>query len=159
MIENKKKAMHEWNKMIDLVQIRKFNDNQKDEIVIDGCITFFKEYKSNGMLNQVVKPVDSLLAIFYDKLKEKKILILAPDVKLAIYDEATKEYKQTLEDAKKNRKLKFEQKDMDLLLGMMANNSNKPFANVCKRISLIRFFNDLIEMDQDLETLLKNKNV
>lgn len=154
--ENKKKAMAEWNKMIDLVQIRKYNDDQKEQIVLDGCIHFFNEYKANGLLNQIISPIDSLCAIFYDKLKEKKLILFTKERKLEIYDKAVIKYKEQLDEAKKNRKLKFEQKHMDALLESMANNSNKPFANLCKKISLLQYFDELIEMDQDLKTLIQN---
>ncbi len=156
--ENKKKAMHEWNKMIDLVTIKKFNDQQKEEIILDGCIKCFEEYKTSGILKQLIKPCDSLLAIFYDKLKEKQLLVFTKDVKLEIYDLAEKEYKETLEAAKKDRKIKFEQKDMDVLIQSMAENKNKPFANICKRMSLLRYFDGLIEMDHNLKTLIYTQN-
>ena len=38
----------------------------------------------------------------------------------------------------------------------MANNSNKPFANLCKKISILQYFDELIEMDQELKTLIQN---
>ena len=156
--ENKKKAMAEWNKMLDLVQVRNYTDQQKEQIIVDGCIHFFNEYRQNGLLKQTLAPVDSLCAVFYDKLKEKQLLIFTKERKLEIYKEAESKYTKQLEDARNNRKMKFEQKDMDALINSMANNSNKPFANMCKKISLLRYFDELIEMDQDLKELLNELN-
>lgn len=155
--ENKKKAMAEWNKMIDLVQINKYDDSQKEQIIIDGCVHFFNEYKQNGLLNQIIAPVDSLCAIFYDKLKEKGLLIFTKERKLEIYDKAVIKYKEQLEAAKRDRKMKFEQKDFDLMVSLLAENKNRPFANLCKKMSLLQYFDELVEMEQDLATLLNNQ--
>lgn len=157
--ENKKKAMAEWNKMIDLVQINKYDDSQKEQIIIDGCVHFFNEYRENGLLNQIIAPVDSLCAIFYDKLKEKGLLIFTKERKLEIYDKAVIKYKEQLEAAKRDRKMKFEQKDFDLMVSLLAENKNRPFANMCKKMSLLQYFDELIEMEQDLSELLNfNQN-
>lgn len=152
--ENKKKAMAEWNRLIDLVQIKKYSDEQKEFIVLDGCVNFFEEYKQAGILKQILVPADSLAAVFYDTLKEIKLLIFTKERKLQIYDEAEILYKKKLAESRDNRKIKFEQKDMDYMLEMIANNSNKSFANLCKRLSLYKYFDDLIEMDQDMASLI-----
>ena len=151
--ELKKKAMSEWNKMIDLVQIRNYSDVQKEQIIIDGCLHFFKEYKLSGMLKEIVIPVDSLCAIFYDKLKEKNLLVFTTERKVEIFTKAEKQYKQQVEVNYKKRLIKKD--GFEHLMNSMANNSNKPFSNLCKKLALIEYFNDLIEMEQDLDTLLK----
>ncbi len=154
--ELKKKAMSEWNKLIDCVQINKYSEEQKELIVLDGCIHFFNEYKEAGLLNEIIRPVDRLCAIFYDKLKELKLIDFTKERRIKIYDRADAEYKDQLSKAVRNPHVKFKMSDMEAILKTIPDNSNKTFSNLCKRMALIEYFDDLLELDENIQTLLKN---
>jgi len=152
--ENKKKAMAEWNRLIGLVSIQPKTPEQKDAIIVDGLIHYFNEYKKAGLVQKFVLPVNSLCAVFYDNLKEKGLLIITKERKLEMYDKALAEYKADLEAKAKDRTVNFKTKDIKPLLESIAGNNNKPFANICKRMALLQYFDELIEMDTDIKDIL-----
>lgn len=152
--ENKKKAMAEWNRLIGLVSIQEKTPEQKDAIIVDGLIHYFNEYKNAGLVQKFVLPVNSLCAVFYDNLKEKGLLIITKERKLEMYDKALAEYKADLEAKAKDRTVNFKTADIKPFLESIAGNNNKPFANICKRMALLQYFDELIEMDMDIKDIL-----
>lgn len=152
--ENKKKAMAEWNRLIGLVSIQEKTPEQKDAIIVDGLIHYFNEYKKAGLVQKFVLPVNSLCAVFYDNLKEKGLLIITKERKLEMYDKALAEYKADLEAKAKDRTVNFKTADIKPLLESIAGNNNKSFANICKRMALLQYFDELIEMDMDIKDIL-----
>lgn len=152
--ENKKKAMAEWNRLIGLVSIQEKTPEQKDAIIVDGLIHYFNEYKNAGLVQKFVLPVNSLCAVFYDNLKEKGLLIITKERKLEMYDKALAEYKADLEANAKDRTVNFKTADIKPLLESIAGNNNKSFANICKRMALLQYFDELIEMDTDIKDIL-----
>lgn len=150
--ENKKKAMAEWNRLLDQVLIKNYSDEQKEEIIVSNCLEFFEEYKTNGMLNQIVKKPDKLMAIFYDKLKEKGILKQSPELRKNIFERAENEYNSYLEKSLKDPKVKFNKSDLEKILEVAAQD-NKPFINMVKRTALLEFFDELIKNGKELKTL------
>ena len=160
--ENKKKAMAEWNRLIGLVSIQEKTPEQKDAIIVDGLIHFFERYKKYGKIKDektgntqvLLIPVNSLCAVFYDNLKEKGLLVITKERKLEMYDKALAEYKADLEAKAKDRTVNFKTEQIKPLLESIAGNNNKPFANICKRMALLQYFDELIEMDTDIKDVL-----
>lgn len=152
--ENKRKAMAEWNRLLELVVIQPKTDAQKDEIIVNGCIHYFEQYKQAGLLKQILVPVNSLCAVFYDNLKSKGLLIITKERKNELYDKALAEYKTDLEAKAKDRESSFKAEQIKPLLDSIVGNNNKTFANICKRMALMQYFDELIEMDQDLKDIL-----
>lgn len=154
--ELKKKAMSEWNKMIDMVQIRNYSEEQKHQIIVDGCIHAFEDFKNKSMSF----PVDYLCAVFYDKLKELGLINFTTERKGQIYDEAIKIYKSGIDNLYENGGVK---KDIygsiiSTISNKKTSQQNKSFVNLGKRIGLLMYFNDLLELDEDLKNVLNTKN-
>lgn len=155
--ENKKKAMAEFNRLLDLVQIRVYTDAQKEQIILEGCVHFFNEYKKLGILNEIQKPANNLMAIFYDKLKDIGLIVFTKERRVELFKKSEKEYVYQLEHAKNSKKVNFDQAGFDLMVSLMAKNENEPFKNLCKRNALIEYFNDLILTDENLQELINEK--
>lgn len=150
--ELKKKAMSEWNKMIDCVQINKFSEEQKEQIIVDGCLKFFKDFKESGTLKDFVLPVDHICGIFYDLLKSKGLVNFSNDRRIEIYDRALEKYTKDLNESKLRRRIK---PDMHkILIDSISKKDNKPFSALCKRIALTEYFNDIMGIGEDLQTIL-----
>lgn len=155
--ENKKKAMAEWNRLLGYVSIQPKTEKEKDEIIVNGCIHYFNEYRQAGVLKQILVPVDTLCSVFYDKLKEKGLLILTKERQLELYDKALIEYEASLKAKAKDRTVNFKENQIQGLLDLIKTKQNKPFVNVCKRMALLQYFDELIELEQDLTELLTKK--
>ena len=155
--ENKKKAMAEWNRLLGYVSIQPKTEKEKDEIIVNGCIHYFNEYRQAGVLKQILVPVDTLCSVFYDKLKEKGLLILTKERQLELYDKALIEYESSLKAKAKDRTVNFKENQIQGLLDLIKTKQNKPFVNVCKRMALLQYFDELIELEQDLTELLTKK--
>lgn len=156
---NKKTAMSEWNKMIDMVQIRNYSEEQKEQIIMDGCIHAFNDYKSNGLLNKIIFPVDYLCGIYYDYLKNKGLINFTSERKGQIYDEALKIYKSGIDELRKNGGVT---KDIygsiiTTISNKKTSQENRSFVNLGKRIGLRMYFDDLLELNEDLKQLLTTK--
>jgi len=152
--ENKKKAMAEWNRLVGLVSIQEKTPEQKDAIIVDGLIHYFNEYKNAGLIQKFFLPVNSLCAVFYDNLKDKGLLVITKERKLEMYDKALAEYKADLEAKAKDRTVNFKTEQIKPLLESITGNNNKLFANICKRMALLQYFDELIEMDTDIKDVL-----
>lgn len=148
---NKKLAMSEWNKLIDMVQIRKYTDEQKQQIIVDGCLHAFKDYKENNL----VIPVDYLCSVFYDYLKNKELINFTLERKGKIYDEALRIYKSGMDSNKK-----IDKDIYGLIIQTISNKKtsqeNRSFVNLGKRIGLLMYFNDLLETETELTDLINN---
>jgi hypothetical protein len=155
--ELKKKAMSEWNKLIDLVQITKFSEDQKVQIEIDGALNYFEEFKAAGLLNEIKRPVDKLASIFYDRLKAMGLIQFAKSRRERIYDESKTEYEEKLKSAVKDRTINFKMADMEKIMATPIND-NLAFSNLCKRRALLEYFNDLLELGEELSDKIKLTN-
>ncbi len=153
--ERKTKAMSEWNKMIDMVQVYKYSDEQKEQIIIDGCVHFFNDYKARKELSNFIMPVDHICAIFYDYLTEKGYINFTKERLKSIAVKAKDAYEAELSKAKLDRMIK--KSDYELLMELAAKNENNPLKKKRRKLALIEYFDDLITLEEDLQTILNYK--
>jgi len=149
---NKKHAMSEWNRAIDLATAKDKTHEQKQQIIIDGCLHAFNDYKSNSLSF----PVDYLCGVFYDKLKELGLINFTTERKGRIYDEALVIYKSGINDFYGAGKIN---KDIygsiiQTISNKKTSQENRSFVNLGKRIGLKMYFNDLLETDTELLDLI-----
>lgn len=143
--ELKKKAMTEWNNLIYLVQERKLTPEQKEAIMIDGCVSAFDEYKANPLALTIIANR------FYDYLKDKGLINLPKDVKEKIHVHQKEIYEAELKQEKIKRtisKSSFEH--------IMENlNQNTTLINRCKRAALKHHFDEIISIGGHIKDYLK----
>lgn len=147
--ELRKKAIMENNKLIDLVQIGKFSDEQKEQIILNGCLNCFDDYKENNL----VVPVDYLCAVFYDFLKRKELINFTLERKVEIYDKALIIYKAGFNASKQINKDIYGS-IIQTISNKKTSQENRSFVNLGKRIGLLMYFNDLLETGTELKELI-----
>ena len=139
--EKKKKAMAEWNRLIDFVQIKEKTPEQKEAIIRDGCLHAFFDYKSNPLNEMVIGH------IFYDYLKDKGLLILPIEVHKKISINQRLIYENELKVS--NRKKVVSDAILNELISSLSE--NKTLINRCKRAGLKWYFDELIKHNKNLE--------
>lgn len=147
---NKKHAMSEWNKAIDLANSKEKTPEEKEAIIIHGCLHAFNDYKANSL----VIPVDYLCSVFYDYLKSKGLINFTLDRKGEIYDKALEIYKKGLDNSKQINKDIYGS-IIQTISNKKTSQQNRSFVNLGKRIGLLMYFDDLLETETELTDLIK----
>lgn len=153
--EERKRTMAEFSKMIDLVKKDKLDDTQKEQVIIDGCIHFWNEYKNAGLVQKFIIPVDKVCSIYYEMLFSKGLINFKSDQLKSFAKEARLIYESELEQAKLSRQIN--KSDYESLMELIDKNENTPLKNKRRKIALLNYFDNLITTNQSLTELLNEK--
>jgi len=149
--EIRKKALSEWNKILDIDTKPELTEEQKEKIEIDSVCGYFSEFKANFLEGKRDTELEYLCAIFYLRLKKKGLFKFSEEKKTQMYNEGLSEYQKALTSSRVSKDI------YGSMLKQIEKNVNKPFDHICKRIALHEYFKDLINKGIELKDVL-NKN-
>lgn len=150
--ELKKQAMSEWNKYIELVQVRKYSESEKDQIIISGCLHFWNDYKNAGLIKHLVIPVDKVCAIYYDFLAKKGVVNFGKDQLNEFSRKAKELYEAEITLSKTSRQIK--KSDYEAIMDSITKDTNTHLKSKRRKIALIAFFDELITQKKDLKEII-----
>jgi hypothetical protein len=153
----RKQAMHYWDNLIHLATIVEKTPQQKRQIIIDGLMSLHNHLKPNYEQNKDKFKFDMPIIshIFYDLLKELGLINFSSERKQEIYNRAKNKYEMDLIKAKNDPSIKFKQSDLESALLNLPK--DRTFANVCKLEALRDYMYDILDLDEDLNSLIADK--
>lgn len=146
-----------WNNFLYLVQRYKLPDDQRIQIEIEGCVACFESRKEHGLLFVVYKPADYVCAIYYDRLISMRLIDFDGKRRQAVYQKAKAEYSEFINRALNSEDADFGPEQLKMI-NELPEKQNRPFANLCKRIALLEYFNDLLELGEELQDKITELN-
>jgi hypothetical protein len=150
------KAMHYWENLIHLATVKDKTVEEKRQIIIDGLLSLHKHllpvYEKTGDKFLFEMPIISY--VFYNFLKEIKLLNYTKERKVEIYDRSKLRYEQKLSKLKRDPSVKFKQSDYDVIMNNL--NIDQSFAHICKLEALRDYMFDVFEMNEDINSLIQN---
>lgn len=153
----RKQAMHYWDNLIHLATVVEKTPQQKRQIIIDGLMSLHNHLKPNYEQNKDKFKFDMPIIshIFYDLLKELGLINFSSERKQEIYNRAKNKYEMDLIKAKNDPSIKFKQSDLESALLNLPK--DRTFANVCKLEALRDYMYDILDLDEDLNSLIADK--